>query len=435
MSLKRLCRKILEYVLAIPFVLVTFPLAWLAGKTVKSGSKNGGKPRLIWGPTPIINNKYWSGAMKEAGYDSTTFMLTYYGNINKKDDFDEYIADRLPGLPLFLKLPFLFWESLWRFDVFVLPFHGWLLGQTALWRLEAPLLHLAGKKILIIPYGSDAYVYRDVRSISLQHGLLASYPAAARQQEAIRKKVSYWARHADCITPGVMGIDGIGRWDVLSVSPLCIDTGTWQASGRLSQADGRREIVYIAHTPNHTGFKGTEFLEDAVSALQQEGLKVELLLIQNKQNDEVQRILQEDTDILAEQLIFTGHGISAVEGMASGLPVISNLEDPTYTTVFRRWSFLNECPIVSSCPETIKDTLRTLVMNPDLRAQIGKAGREYAEKYHSYEAAQYMFGSVIDKIWHGKDIDLINLYHPLKGAYPQSRPAISHPLTHNKLPA
>ncbi|MEZ5918578.1 MAG: aminotransferase [Alphaproteobacteria bacterium] len=433
MSLKRLCRKALEYALAVPFVLVTFPLAWLAGKTVKPGGQNGGKPRLVWGPAPIINNKYWSGAMKAAGYDSTTFMLTYYGNINKKDDFDEYIADRLPRLPLFLKLPLLFWESLWRFDVFVLPFHGWLLGRTVLWRLEAPLLHLAGKKILIIPYGSDAYVYRDVRSISLQHGLLASYPAAARQQEAIRKKVSYWARHADCITPGVMGMDGIGRWDVLSVSPLCIDTGIWQASGRRSQADGRRETVYIAHTPNHTGFKGTEFLQDTIHQMQQEGLKVELLLIQNKQNDEVRRILQEDTDILVEQLIFTGHGISAVEGMASNLPVISNLEDPTYTTVFRRYSFLNECPLVSAGPETLAGQLYKLITRPALRAELGQAGRHYVEKYHSYPATIYNFESQLDYVY-GRTQSLINLYHPLLGEYPKRAPKIVPPLIDNKIP-
>ena len=38
--------------------------------------------------------------------------------------------------------------------------------------------------------------------------------------------------------------------------------------------------------------------------------------------------------------------------MASGLPVLANLDHEAYTTVFRRYAFLNECPILSSSPET-----------------------------------------------------------------------------------
>ena len=48
--------------------------------------------------------------------------------------------------------------------------------------------------------------------------------------------------------------------------------------------------------------------------------------------------------------------LSAVEGMASGLAVLSNLDDETHTRLFRRYSFLNECPILSTTPGTLTST-------------------------------------------------------------------------------
>jgi hypothetical protein len=88
---------------------------------------------------------------------------------------------------------------------------------------------------------------------------------------------------------------------------------------------------------------------------------------------------------------FTGHGSSGLEGMASGITTIAKLEDEAYTLQMRRWSFLDECPLVSATPENITDVLRELVTNPKLRKEPGCAGREYVEKYHGLDSAQYLF--------------------------------------------
>ncbi|NMC60946.1 MAG: glycosyltransferase family 4 protein [Candidatus Methanofastidiosa archaeon] len=141
-----------------------------------------------------------------------------------------------------------------------------------------------------------------------------------------------------------------------------------------------------------------------------------------------------EVDILAEQFIATGYALNAIEGMASGLPVLSNLDNEFYTRLFRRYCYLNECPILSTTPETLKDNLRVLIKNPQLRKELGEAGRKYVEKYHSYEAAQYIFGSIYKKILDNEDIDLMNLFHPLKSEYNKRKPYVNHPLTENKLP-
>ena len=275
-------------------------------------------------------------------------------------------------------------------------------------------------------------MYSRVVDTSLRHALLLSYPLAARAEDLTAAHVRYWTKHADTILPGFQ-IDGIGRWDLLPFNAITVDVGQWGPKGSYSRHDGRDGPVRVLHTPNHRGFKGTEFLVAAVEELREEGLDVDLVLLEGVQNHQVREAMQ-SVDVLAEQFVATAYATSGIEGMASGLPVMANLEHEAYTRPFRRWSYLNECPILSTTPETIKENLRVLVTDPALREVLGRAGRAYVKKYHSDETARYVFGAVYDKVWHGKDVDLMNLFHPLRSAYNRREPIVKHPLVENKLP-
>jgi hypothetical protein len=409
------------------FLILAFFSALLARRVNRPHN-----PRLVWGSTPIINNSHWSRGMREAGYFSETFTTDYYSTINSRDDWDRIVSEEYNWAPSRVKPLVAFIDSLFRYDVFVISFDGFFIGKYPFAYLQAHILKLAGKKIIVIPYGSDSYLYHRIRSMGTLHGLMMSYPGAARDQQRIGRNVDYWCAHADVVIPGVMGPDGFGRWDVLTPSPLSIDLDRWIASTRRSNADGRNSTVVITHAPNHRGFKGTEFVLEAVRILQAEGLKIELQLLERIQNTEVRRILREDADIHVEQIIFTGHGLNGLEGLASGLPVISNLEDDTYVMPMRRWSYFDECPLVSASPETLVNVLRKLVTRSELRQQLGKAGRDYMEKYHGLDSTQYLFATVIDYAYGRRD-SLINLYHPLLGEYPNRSPKIEHPLVNNRI--
>lgn len=391
---------------------------------------------FIWGSVPLINNKYFSEAIRQAGHLSMTLMAGHYA-INARSDFDRYFEDFAPRfLPQALRVALggciAFMFALRRAAVMHMSFNGFTLGSTMFWRLEGALFRLAGAKIVILPFGSDFYMYSRLLDTSLQHGLLASYPGKALEEGRVERGVRYWSRRADALVSGMM-VDGIGRWDVTLNQFFCIDTDAWVGKTQYSDHDGKNGPVRILHTPNHRGFKGTEFLVDAAERLKQEGLQLELVLLEGVPNSQVKQAMAE-VDVLAEQFIATGYAISGIEGMASGLPVMANLEHPAYTRVFRRFGFLDECPIFSTTPETVLANLRTLVTNPQLRRALGEAGRQFAEKYHSYEMARYLFGSIYDKILHGKDVDLINLFHPLKSDYNRRTPRVSHPLVENQLP-
>ncbi len=398
------------------------------------------KPRLIWGPEAIINNKYWSNAMKKIGYESITLMENYYPISNQRD-FDKYLSDFLPDTRFTLVSTFFkalrpymaFFYALCNFDVFHHPFTGGFLGGTPLRKLEPLFLRWSGCKSVITGYGADYMQYSKIIDRSLQHALLTSYPQAARVENKISTRVRRWIKHADAIIGSYIG--GVGRWDVFPVCAVTIDTDLWLPKSDYSDSDGTSGIVKVIHTPNHRGLKGTEFLIQAVDQLREEGLLVELILIEARPNDDIRRLMLEEADILAEAFIFPGYVLSGIEGMASGLPVLANLDVDSYTRALRRYSYLNECPVVSTPPERIKDNLRALIINPNLREELGIAGRFYVEKYHSEKTAQYMFGAVYDRVWHGKDVDLINLFHPLKSQYNHSLQPVPHPLEESRLPS
>lgn len=391
--------------------------------------------KIVFGTTPIISNKYWSRALRELGIDSITLMSGYY-LINKIDDYDIYYNDLIPHI---LKIrfierivtPFFVWLYIIRnAKVMVMPFHGVILGNSLFWRLEYFLLRINKIKTILIPYGADAYMYSRVKDPSLQNGLLLSYPKASLIEDEITRKVMFWSKYADSVITGFMGCDGMSRWDFLLFQYTQIDSKEWRCKDKYSRNNGKNGVVKIIHTPNHRGFKGTEFLIQAVGELKKEGLNIELVLLEKVPNSKVRELMLE-VDILAEQFIATAYALSGIEGMASGLPVMANLDNEVYTTVFRRYSFLNECPVLSTTPETIKDNLRLLITNPKLREELGRAGRQYVEKYHSYEMAQYMFTSIFKKL-DGEDIDLMNLYHPILGEYPKRKPYVQHPLVNNR---
>ncbi|MGQ0761918.1 MAG: glycosyltransferase family protein [Acidobacteriota bacterium] len=369
-------------------------------------------------------------------------MFSYQSRINQPEDFDLDICKLLNLRLRPLQKIYEYWlapyvafvYALANFDIFHHSFKGGFLGVTPLWRLEAGLLKFAQKKVIIIVIGYDAYLYSRILDVSLRHVLMTSRPEEAKMEKQIQERINYWVKAADVINVSTI-IDGIGRWDLLPYSILSIDTALWKPKHRYSMNDGSSGIVKLMHSPNNRIYKGTEFLLDAVEALKIEGLKLELILIEGKQNDELRRIMLDEADILAEQFIAPSYGLTGVEGMACGLPVLANLGNDLYNRLFRRYSYLNECPILSTSPETLKENLRVLVTNPQLREELGRAGRKYVEKYHSEDTAQYLFGAIYDKIWYNKNVDLMNLFHPLKSEYNRRKPLVQHPLVDSKLPA
>lgn len=433
MLISKIRRILFNIVPSCAFVVFFYPVAFLLALVVgiKSKTRKKIKPRILWGVEPIINIKYWSQSINHI-YDTTTFVFDYY-KINSRSDFDIVFMEG-KRLPMVIKRGLGLLYCILQYDVFFLSYRGFYVASPNFnfFKLDGALLRLAGKKTVVWPYGSDFYAYKNIRDPIATHALLISYPGYGKMMRMIERRVDYYSKHADAALSCMMSLDGQGRWDVLMPSHLIIDTNSWEVSRRLNHSNGMDggEVV-VSHAPNHRGVKGTEYILEAIKDLRKEGFNIGFLMLEGVSNDTVKENFSQKVDIVVEALVLQGYGMTGLEAMASGLPVVTNLTNEIYTKVFRDYSFLNECPAVAANTENIKNSLRTLVENPSLRAALGKAGREYAVKYHSTEAGGIVFDRIIRKIWFSEDVDLINYFHPLIGEYAQGKSKVEHPLVKN----
>lgn len=388
------------YAVALPVGALTF-LLWLAAlervRTIWRRAR-GARPRLIWGPVPIISIKYWSAAMRQRGYESRTCVSVVYP-INERADFDVHRDEfvRLgPGSVSLTDYAMFAWV-LRRGDVFPRFLDGGFLRDTALGSWETRLLRLAGKKIVVSPYGGDIAVTGHLGDLEVP--LLADYPALPDQRDVIERRVLDSLREADVsIRNWQFGYQP--AFDVVWLTQLAIDTEQWDATGHYSDSDGRDGEVVIVHAPNHRRIKGTEHFERAVAELREEGLQVELRILERRPNEEIRAAIKA-ADIVGDQLL-AGYAMYAVEGMAAGKPVVSNLS--SIPAEVRDSAAFRVCPIVDSDPGQVLDDLRRLIQNPALRRKLGRAGREFVLRYHSYDAVADEWEAILSHAWRGTPI-------------------------------
>jgi len=368
------------------------------------------RPRLLWGVQPIISLVNLSRALSAAGYESDTVAL-YPSPLYGAELFD-HTPYRTTGNVVLqftgnqVRAYLFFVRALRRYDVFHYFFDGGILSPTPLGRLELPLLRALGKKIVLMPYGSDAFVFDTITNPLWRGGLMIEYGVLGDRAESIQRRLRRGSRRAHAIVGSLVHVASLPRWDVLPLTAYPIDTRPIDPVPPSVEGP-----VRIVHSANHRGAKGTDFLVGAVERLRAEGQPVELDLIERVPNSEaLARVAA--ADIYVDQLLF-GYAMAALEAMALGKVVISGIEDTPDYRLFRRYSYLDECPIVPASPETIADVLRDLIARRDQWRQIGSASREFVERRHSYAAAADLYGTIYRRIWDGEDVDLINLYNPL----------------------
>jgi hypothetical protein len=229
-------RALVHALVAIPMLPLLSVAALASRVDTASRRRRGARPRLIWGPVPIIAIKYWSLAMRARGYESRTCVHSFY-SINERADFDMHFDEFLPGGIVFdpLRAYMVFLRVLRSADVYLSYFDGGFLADTALRRLELPLLRAAGKRIIVSPYGSDIAVpgYLGVA----EKALLRDYPQFAANGERVRRRVSSFARWANLIVRNYQ-YGYLPRWHVLWPTQIAIDAERWRPDAEPSGADG-----------------------------------------------------------------------------------------------------------------------------------------------------------------------------------------------------
>ena len=389
------------------FVAPIFLVIAILGRLFKSKSLTKENINIIWGTTSLTNYKHWSNSLVEAGWKSKSVvgMISYH---SFSSDFDNVIFNQLSGdkpkkittivNEIYNFIHFFGFMNLVLFGTNLvihscegLVFNHYR-GGFFHYKFEYFLLRVAKIRICVIPYGGDAHIYQRIRNPNWLAALLSDYPQNAKRQKTIAEKVDFFVDKADIFLPGSAMLDGFGRSDRISVNTLCVDTKVWCPKQRT-----HGDSIVISHSPNHRGVKGTESIISAVEFLKAEGHNLELLLIEGKSNEEVRIILQDSSDIHIDQLNSDSYALSAIEAMSLGIPTISSFEGDL-REFFDKWSYSKDCPILSASVESVVDVLRTLIVDENLRKNLGHKSRQYVLSYHSYEYFARFFEDVlIDK--------------------------------------
>ncbi len=392
------------------FFILTIPFIYIA-KFINRCIRKYDKPKILFGIDPLISNKYWSNMLKLDGYISESIVHGFY-SINKKIDFDIVINNK--NISQFI---FQTYRTLITYDVFCLSFNGGFLRSLPIGFIEPYLYKLLNIKSIIIAYGGDIQCYDLVNKPFYSHVLSSHYPQTFLLNKIAKRNLMRWQKNADFIISAMFFDMGLYRNDLLTPNVLNFPVHEIKLDKNIYNQKDRKNIC-IVHSPNHRIIKGTEYIINAVNKLKKD-FDIDFILLENKSQDEVLKVLREKADIFIEKIVGPSYALSAIEAMAYGIPVIGSVDNGDWDDLcntLKRYSFLKKCPIVPANVETIYFRLKELCESKKKRNLLSIKSREYVENFHSYSSGQILFKEII-KFIEGQRPPLKNFYHPILGEY------------------
>lgn len=155
------------------------------------------------------------------------------------------------------------------------------------------------------------------------------------------------------------------------IVPLRVDIKRLVPHYESNHYEGGHERLRIVHAPTDRRFKGTDRILEALSHVKED---FELVLVEGKTAEEALKIYR-TADIIIDQISGGSYGVFSIEAMALGKPVVAYISEQTR----RRHPLL---PVVSADFDCLGDIVSSLLSDRQRRIDLGKRGREYAERYH-----------------------------------------------------
>jgi hypothetical protein len=351
-----------------------------------------GKPRTMWGITPIVTLPLKARSDRMLGFRSESVVFTIY-YITRAFTWNLSLLRRVFGLWPTANLAgyrVLLGIALLRYDVFHIFADRGIMPPV--WRSfgidpeELEAIHAAGKRLYVYGYGAD------VRTRTATEAL-GRWNFCAGCDDPGRYCVCDDAKGQELMsTVSAYATALVSLGDMLTYMPNARHLAYWpidtdavaSADTTIGTARDTSAPLRIAHAPNHPHFKGTKYLDEAIARLASQGHAIELIRVTGVTNTEVIRLFA-TADIIADQFIGGAYGYTALEGLARGKPVFTYVRSPDLVLA------ADECPFFNVQPEQIEAVLLWCLENRTRLATIGRQGRAYIERHHSVPAVAARF--------------------------------------------
>lgn len=367
--------------------------------------------RLLRKPPRIWHGMFWSHlipgwvkADRAAGFPSRSVVTYINGSYElvRAEEFTVVLDKR--GV----KNHNLLWAGL-----FDLLFHGdiWVAFFDGLFypvererenRFILRLLKWVGIKIVMANYGGDILTWHRSRGrYDWIARLQKDYPGwdIKGESKSTGKRIKMFCAYADFVCNGDSSIDRMMPRGDLLFKYFPVDCEEIQP--RFTTAN---LVPVIMHAPQHRWVKGTDCLIQAAERLAAKGVAFELKLIEQVPHREALAMYAK-ADIIADQFCIGAWGAFAQEGMALGKPVLTyldqeHLSDPAFNM-----------PLVNTNPENIEKVLAVLVLVPELRERLGRAGRASVERFQSLGAIGEVWSQIYRHVWFKAPLELEKTEH------------------------
>ena len=130
----------------------------------------------------------------------------------------------------------------------------------------------------------------------------------------------------------------------------------------------------IVHSPTAKICKGTDLIIEVLNELKS-FYNFEFVLLHDMTRDQVLEVMSK-ADIFLDQINLGSHGAATMEAMAMGKPAMCYIMKEVF-----EGGLPAECPVVNTNPDNLKEQLIRLLSDAQLRHDIGKQSRAFAEDY------------------------------------------------------
>lgn len=390
MKVKRISRFLFDAALGVACLLavIFWPVRhlrrWISADT----------PNSLWVGTPIINMATNAKAERILGVNAKSLVYTTYF-ITEAFDYDLSKWTRIPLVGRVVPLMVFIWACVvadrlhFYCDRGILPSRG----HFGFDYVELYIYRLLGIPVFLWTYGADIRNEKTCRAMGEPNccthcdkpGVycVCDPVIALRKLEKLRSlSKAIFAGVGDMFgyTPGSR--DNVYFWPV----DLMADSGArYRPHYPLSD---QNKPLRIVHASNHRRVKGTDYLVKAIDDLKEEGLAVDLVLVEGVPNRKALDLYR-SADVIFDQCLMGNYGFFALEAMALGKPVMAFIRKPDEYILHPE-----QCPLINTHVKTLKQDIRQLVTHRNDLEDLGRRGRKYIENHFSLEAFAGRLGDV-----------------------------------------